>query len=126
MAENDNATGVSGGVIERRRRDDVHLDDTPVSAAAQPLTEALACPTCGRVFKSDKTVSLLLAYVAENPGHSAWELSVATGIDYRDASRALRKARAWGAVEWDVEVREAGGTRYRYRVASDWKSGGVA
>ena len=121
MAENDNATGVSGGAIERRRRDDVHLDDTPDRAATSTLTAALSCPTCGRRQEAGRIASFLLPYITEHPGHSTWELAQATGMTYSDVSRALAKAREWKAVEWEEEAREVGGVRYRYRVAADWQ-----
>jgi predicted transcriptional regulator len=123
--DNEGADVVSAGA-SKERRDELHSNNTPSVAATQPLTEALSCPTCGRVFKTDTTVSRLLECIADFPGLSGWELSQLTGLDYREASRGLRKARAWGAVEWEEEARESGGVRFRYRVAADWESGGVA
>ena len=89
-----------------------------------------SCPDCGRIFQPGVSwpnanycrAAYLLPQIERLPGLSTWELAQETGLDYADVSRALLKAREWGALLWDEEPREGGaGVRYRYRVAPDWR-----
>lgn len=88
------------------------------------------CSDCGRRFEPGTywsgsnycKASFLLRYIVANPGRSTWEISQAVGMAYGEVSRALLKAREYGALEWDAEAREgAEGFRFRYRVAPGWQ-----
>ena len=96
----------------------------------QPLKRPIkhpACPSCQRVFKPGATWAgsnfcrglLLLTFIQNKPGLSAWELSQASGVPYTDTTRGLAKLKEYGVVSTESEDRIEGGFRYRYCPSDD-------
>ena len=88
---------------------------------------APSCPSCGRVCKPGETWPganycrglILLGFIEDAPGLTAWELSQASGVPYTDATRGLAKLREFDAVSTEAEERPQGGYRYRYWLSGD-------
>ena len=80
------------------------------------------CPSCGERFAPGQWWTganycrglFLLSAIGGNPGSSAWELSQATSMPYRDVTKGLQKLREWALVGLVAEERDQGGIRYRY------------
>ena len=93
------------------------------------VAESLACEFCGREFTPGSywhganycRAAYLAGVIREHPDMSTWELAQFTGMTYADSAKGLAKARDEGLVEYTAETREAGGTRYRYRLADGWE-----
>jgi hypothetical protein len=109
-----------------RQEDFVHL--FKVSAPHQCVhDEGPRCPSCGRPCAPGASWTgsnfcrglILLDFVAKNPGQSAWELSLRSGIAYVETSRALLKLREYNLVTFEAEERAQGGQRYRYYPANN-------
>ena len=98
-----------------------------------------SCAYCQREFRPGLSwgnvnfcrAGFLTDYIRDHPGKSGWEISKATGLLYSDVAKALTKAREWELVAWDVEERDSGGQRFRYRLApganeviAQWKEQG--
>ena len=98
--------------------------NTP-SIQQQRLTRP-TCPSCGRVFQSGATWQgsnfcrglLLLAFIKDTPGLTAWELSQASGIPYEDTKKGLDKLRNYDVVTTEKEAIEGDRFRYRYSTGS--------
>ena len=101
----------------------------PSKALGQPSLAtfpAPACPSCGRVFQSGMSWAganfcrglLLLAFIKNTPGLSAWELSQTSEIPYDDAKKGLDKLRDYDAVSTEREELEGDRFRYRYSTGS--------
>ena len=96
-----------------------------MSLQQQRLTRP-TCPSCGRVFLSGATWQganycrglVLLTFIKNTPGLSAWELSQASGIPYEDAKKGLAKLREYDAVTTEREDIEGDQFRYRYSTGS--------
>jgi hypothetical protein len=82
-----------------------------------------ACPSCGRACEPGATWKganycrglILLRFIEDKPGLSAWELSQISSVPYTDATRGLAKLRDYQAVDTVMEERSGGdGFRYRY------------
>ena len=82
------------------------------------------CPSCGRVFQSSASWAganfcrglLLLVFIEDTPGLSAWELSQLSGLPYEDTKKGLEKLREYDAVATVRE--EIEGDRFRYRYST--------
>ena len=89
------------------------------------------CPKCGRKFTPGTQwyginfcrATLLLEAIYANPGLSTAELAGITGLVYGQAVKGMEKVRSYGdeIVTLEAEVREAGGTRYRYWAQEGWE-----
>lgn len=85
------------------------------------------CPSCKRTCKPGATWAganycrgiILLDFIQDNPGLSAWELSQASGVPYTDATRGLNKLREYGVVNTVSEDKGDGKFRYRYWCSGD-------
>jgi predicted transcriptional regulator len=62
-----------------------------------------------------------MAFIAERPGLSAWELSGLSGLSYAQCSKGLQKLRDIEAVKYEAEERESGGIRYRFYPKEDYE-----
>ena len=97
------------------------IQQTPRTRPTAP-----ACPSCGRICEPGKTWKganycrglALLAFIAQAPGLSAWELSKLSGLPYKDTTRGLEKLREYGAVTTEREEIEGDRFRYKYFTGS--------